>query len=174
MSDIHQSVFWGANWHSFEGTLEQGKRKAIMVELFIIFIVFFIQAFRFPLEKDDDEAEAQPQAAKPPIEGESNPDGTSPIPHTTSPTDIATEIEAPAENALTREMFHMIINHAVAVGLAQWQPCVFSCIIAWFHLIFFLLVGFGRFKDRPALAKIGHIGAAFINIILLIVGVTNV
>ena len=53
MSDFSSTldVVLGANWHSFEGTLEQGKRKAIMVELFIIFILFFIQAFRFPLEK---------------------------------------------------------------------------------------------------------------------------
>jgi len=44
-------VVVGTNWHSFEGVTEQGTRKAIMVELFIIFIVFFIQAARFPLEK---------------------------------------------------------------------------------------------------------------------------
>jgi len=177
MSQLAYAYLFGdINPHSFEEVLDQGKRKAIMVEVFIIFIIFFIQAVRFPLEKDDDELEAQPQAAKasPGIEGEANPDGISPVPQTTSPTDIATVVEAPAENALTREMFHMIINHAIAVGMAQWQACVFSCIIAWFHLIFFLLVGFGRFKERPALAKVGHIGAALINIILLIVGLSNV
>jgi len=68
----------------------------------------------------------------------------------------------------------MIINHAIAIGLAQWQPCVFSALIAWFHLIFFLLLGFARYKDKPVLGKVAHVGSAFINILLLIVGLTNV
>ena len=163
--------------NAWDNTYLEGNRKALITELFFVFLLYFItqclHAFRYKNNQANPNSLRQSLMAvrisQLRASGSNSSNNLAPVTEDTRP-------ELPwHEKRWNRTFAYIFSSHSVALGMVLlFSPLAGAIIVAYMHLLFFIIFFVFEVKLKITLGKIMRILMDIMNLTLLIIGTVGI